>query len=631
MGIMVNDNLAFKLLTLVEAKMHEFTTMDSDSNHTLNPGKSLLVRMAASHWGYVNNNLFNYNPDTVNNSLITWTKPRPKPVMTSHPGLFEGDPEVIGRILNASYTKGIAADFIEDDRIPNNKPDGYLEFATRISGADSIQRIIDKRYDTVSISAVATNVTCSVCNSRLDVSDSECKHERGKRYNEKGERDQAGKLCWLTAGPLLGRHVAFVAMPGDSYAGVLGFENDGVEDALFSSLIGEVATGELWVVDSAHKILISLHDEEGNVYDRLNPIGKTFIDIANSYKIESISSVKDAKHIDSIGEDDKEGEDMAKDDKGVETKVMIQLIDTVIMTDAELDAVVEQLTEDAKLSYQGRKDLPDSAFCGPDRSFPAHDAAHVRAGLQMLNKSKDKDKGAILSCLRGRAPKFGIKVATKVKDEGETSTIESMTVADVLLSDATIEDMLHLDIVIDYLKSIDIEVEDKTGILPDDTGKDANIDNKDKKVDNDSNDKGAEGKDTTTDAKTTDVNAATDDGNVNKIKTLDDNLRVATAQNIDIMERYKKANANRVVDLRIMAGKATAEDREKIVSELMLKTDDYITDTITDLEKETGKEKAVEDAVSTHKDGARDDSTNKGAGTKNKYELLKNRYTKRSS
>jgi hypothetical protein len=73
----------------------------------------------------------------------------------------------------------------------------------------------------------------------------------------------------------------------------------------------------------------------------------------------------------------------------------------------------EALTiEESKLSYAERANLSASAFCGPDRSFPAHDAAHVRNGLARLKNSHFSPaiKARIMACLRRRAKKYGIEV-----------------------------------------------------------------------------------------------------------------------------------------------------------------------------------------------------------------------------
>lgn len=87
----------------------------------------------------------------------------------------------------------------------------------------------------------------------------------------------------------------------------------------------------------------------------------------------------------------------------------------------------------ARLTYQERKDLPDSAFCGPDRTFPAHDAAHVRNGLARLPQAKglsESQRAAIHACLASRAKKYGIEVSSTVSEKktGETMVDETETI-----------------------------------------------------------------------------------------------------------------------------------------------------------------------------------------------------------
>lgn len=59
---------------------------------------------------------------------------------------------------------------------------------------------------------------------------------------------------------------------------------------------------------------------------------------------------------------------------------------------------------DAKLNTKQRKALPSGSFCGPNRSFPAPDCKHIKAGLSLLGRYKgpgDKDK--IRACLYRKA------------------------------------------------------------------------------------------------------------------------------------------------------------------------------------------------------------------------------------
>jgi len=67
------------------------------------------------------------------------------------------------------------------------------------------------------------------------------------------------------------------------------------------------------------------------------------------------------------------------------------------------------VNEDAALSTEERNKLPDSAFCGPNRSFPVNDCAHVTAAMKMIGKYKASDavKGKIMSCIRAKSSKMG--------------------------------------------------------------------------------------------------------------------------------------------------------------------------------------------------------------------------------
>jgi hypothetical protein len=83
-----------------------------------------------------------------------------------------------------------------------------------------------------------------------------------------------------------------------------------------------------------------------------------------------------------------------------------------------IDALVEYegyTFEEAKLAYAARQELPASAFCGPNRSYPAHDAAHVRNALSRLgtygHKLKPAVRSRILTCLKRRAKQYEIDVA----------------------------------------------------------------------------------------------------------------------------------------------------------------------------------------------------------------------------
>lgn len=74
-------------------------------------------------------------------------------------------------------------------------------------------------------------------------------------------------------------------------------------------------------------------------------------------------------------------------------------------------------TEDAKLSTKKRKSLPEKSFCGPNRSFPTHDCAHVRAAARLLNRAKvsSATKAKIRSCIarKNKSMSCGVNMGGK--------------------------------------------------------------------------------------------------------------------------------------------------------------------------------------------------------------------------
>jgi len=68
---------------------------------------------------------------------------------------------------------------------------------------------------------------------------------------------------------------------------------------------------------------------------------------------------------------------------------------------------------EAQLTYKRRQQLPDSAFCGPNRSYPAHDASHVRNAFARLSQFGHRMSPALRSrihgCLKRRAKAKGVE------------------------------------------------------------------------------------------------------------------------------------------------------------------------------------------------------------------------------
>ena len=84
---------------------------------------------------------------------------------------------------------------------------------------------------------------------------------------------------------------------------------------------------------------------------------------------------------------------------------------------------------EAQLTYAQREKLPSTAFCGPQRSYPAHDAEHVRAGIQRLSqfggRMSPATRSRIFGCLKRRAKKYGIEISEDVMKKLGKSVSES--------------------------------------------------------------------------------------------------------------------------------------------------------------------------------------------------------------
>ena len=92
------------------------------------------------------------------------------------------------------------------------------------------------------------------------------------------------------------------------------------------------------------------------------------------------------------------------------------------------DLALTATLQDKALTTEERNDLPDSAFCGPNRSFPVNDCAHVTAARRLIGRAKlsDAQKAKVLACVNRKADKMSCDVE---KDEALTELQKDYTIA----------------------------------------------------------------------------------------------------------------------------------------------------------------------------------------------------------
>ena len=299
-----------------------------------------IATIQATHAGFVNGNNTWYLEEDMANAVNTWTNPYQRPVLTHH----EMKRDAIGRVTSARYIK------MKDSK-GKNSPKGYIELTAEIQDQDAVNKIKDKRYNTVSISTDASSAVCSICGRDI-AREGLCEHERGKKYD--------GKKCFWYLGGLKYKEVSYVNAPADEYACTERFEEK------------EIAM---------------------QITDSKNP----------KYTFE-----------DSIETEDDECEDWSnftEDDLAMAHWLMV-----------EMDSEISE--EDKKLSTEKRKSLKSSTFCGPDRSFPVPDCAHVTAARKLIGKYKGPgDKSKILACVSRKAKSLGCTSSNDSLKEGEEMQI----------------------------------------------------------------------------------------------------------------------------------------------------------------------------------------------------------------
>ena len=183
--------------------------MKDSKGEEVKGGYSLICEVDATHSGTLINNRI-YPPESMKRGIRSWTTPYKKPVLTNH----DDTKDPIGRVVSGKYLqteKGIA----DKDWKPilrESEGYGYQRLTLKITDGEAIKKILDGRYQTVSVRMSTDHCTCSICGCDWSGGDGPCEHTPGSKYE--------GKLAYMTTGDLSYRELSFVNIPADEYAGV---------------------------------------------------------------------------------------------------------------------------------------------------------------------------------------------------------------------------------------------------------------------------------------------------------------------------------------------------------------------------------------------------------------------------
>lgn len=460
-----------------------------------------IATIESTHSGFVNRNNTWYLEEDMANAIDTWIEPFQKPVLTHH----DMKSDAIGRVVSAKYVQ------MKNSK-GKNSPKGFIQLEAEITDNDAVNKIKDKRYNTVSISTDAGSAVCSICQRDI-AKDGLCEHQRGKTYD--------GKKCFWYLGRLKYKEVSYVNAPADEYASTTRFEEK--------------------------EVAMSVTDNGKQESNLTKTVDNTVVD-----KCESWDSY-------------------TEDDLAMAHWLMVEL-------DSELSA------EDKTISTKSRKAMKTSTFCGPNRSFPVPDCAHVTAAKKLIGRYKgpgDKDK--ILACVSRKAKSLGCESSSdSILTQGDSMVI---TLKDALAND---EVKQHIDSEIlkatqsykDQLAGMSALTEKANSLEKDVVAKDSEL-----------------------------------TSNKEIIKRLEDSV-------VSLKTDVHKNLVDRVYDLRknlqkkdVMALKDETEV-EVFKAELSKRTDESLKDAATDLSKEVVSEVVATATITSTPDSIEQETASQDAATK---------------
>ena len=458
-----SDDVSFSLVDKNLVKIwDDYSGMFSAPATNNQKTMGLQVTIAATHSGIVTRNNGFYVPDKMRKGASSFTDNYAKPILLHH----EDHKDNIGRVIASRYvdtagvvqdrfnlkngllvkdkkgqekgtiTDTLLQDFIlgkmpfgmqvdvicslfRDSLLEDNSYDGlgYIEIVANIVDKEAIEKFLDGRYLTGSVGATTDKAVCSVC--RQDWTDTgPCDHRPGGIYD--------GTKCFLITGNLFYDEYSFVNVPADRHSKVLTLNYNGIQNSI------EVAkdyTGRIYEArinfpqyDSAQKA-----KEESVMSEPIKPTEGTLAVqdevVTPSAVVEPVVApvvVADAT-IPATPTPEQLAEIEEKNFQDFLTKALSGVVLSLeeqerlydlMWKEAEV-AVTEGVLDstkivDAKLSTEKRKSLAKSTFCGPNKSFPVPDCAHVTAARRLLGKYKGEgNKDSILACVTRKAKALG--------------------------------------------------------------------------------------------------------------------------------------------------------------------------------------------------------------------------------
>ena len=349
----------------------------------------LVVAVDASHAGLPNRKNVIYVPHRIRESVDSWRPKKLSSLIETHPlpVLVKHDSdsqEIVGYVFDAKYIED--PDLVFDPsqyadekvirRIPILKgaePVGIVRVYHIITSVWAKRAFLEGKFSTVSIGASTDERYCSICGA--DMLKNPCSHVLRYKYN--------GKTCYHFIGKLTYNHLAYAAIPADQYTRyveVKAIPKEKIKLTKFKTSIS-IPYNQIKYAMTNYEDVMNVANMEDYIIDEFK------------------NNLAEVKHMEDI----------------ILAKTLEDRINKILEA---LDLA------DKKLTAADRKKLPDSVFCGPNRSFPVPDCLHYRVALAYLHKYKGPgNKEKIRQCIIRRGRKLGCgglaAKGKKTKDEAD--------------------------------------------------------------------------------------------------------------------------------------------------------------------------------------------------------------------
>lgn len=150
-----------------------------------------------------------------------------KPILKHHD--MYSDP--IGRVVKAEYKQlKFGYDFENDFILPDTngkQGSGVVTIDGIITDPESITKVLDSRYLSVSAGHSSPVLLCSTCGDSMF----SCEHYPGEKYDAEGEPDEDGMPCYAITGPMTYHEVSFVNLPASPAAKLVNFSWEDSKDS----------------------------------------------------------------------------------------------------------------------------------------------------------------------------------------------------------------------------------------------------------------------------------------------------------------------------------------------------------------------------------------------------------------